>query len=135
MPRRKPESVKEVRYEFSLGPKEQPLVEELTDAVKSVNEGLTITKYAAIALPIGIAAVGYGLFEMGKYIGAGISSFGAGLTPGNLVKGVAEYSTPGIILNALVPESERYNEDGTEKSTTAALFDELSQRLGKGTWW
>lgn len=135
MPRRKPESVKEVRYEFSLGPKEQPLVEELTEAVKSVNDGLTITKYAAIALPFGIAAVGYGLFEMGKYIGAGISSFGSGLTPSNLIKGVAENSTPGIIFNAIVPESERYNEDGTQKSTTSALWDELSQRLGKGSWW
>ena len=132
MPRRKPDSVNELRYEFSLGPKEQPLVEELTQTVQNIN---TLSTVAAISTPIAIGAIGYGLYEGLKYVGVGIANIGAGLTPENMLKQTANYTGPGLILNWLVPESKRYNEDGTQKSTVSAVFDELAKKLGKSVWW
>jgi len=77
MPRRRSESVQEIRYEYSLGPKEQGLVLELEESLKKINKTARI---ASVVAPIGLACVGWGVYEAGKWIGQGIANFSLGVT-------------------------------------------------------
>jgi hypothetical protein len=76
MPRRSPETVQEIRYEYSLGPKEQGLVSELEESLKTINTTATI---AAVVAPVGLACLGYGIYEAGKWIGSGLANFSLGV--------------------------------------------------------
>lgn len=76
MPRRAPESVQEIRYEYSLGPKEQGVVEEFEQTLKYTNHVLTAT---AIIAPIGLVGLGYGIYKAGEWIGTGLSQFSLGV--------------------------------------------------------
>lgn len=58
MPRRAPTQIEEIRYEYSLGPKEQPLVRELTNTLKETNQTLKVARYGGVAVgAAGAAAV------------------------------------------------------------------------------
>ena len=96
MPRRKPESVKEVRYEFSLGPKEQPLIDELTEFAKSTNQVVSIGK---VAVPLAITAGAVSIFYAGKYLAAGIANIGAGLTPDAVLRSTFDSTLIGKVVN------------------------------------
>ena len=118
MPRRKPDSVNELRYEFSLGPKEQPLVDEITKTVKNVN---TVSTIAALGTPLGLAAIGWGLYEGMKYIGAGIANITAGLEPSEVMKNAYDQTTIGKMTNLA---EERTGYDGINKETGEPYTDE-----------
>ena len=92
MPRRAPETVQEIRYEYSLGPEEQGLVEELEKSLKTLN---TTTTIAAVVAPVGLACLGYGIYEAGKWIGSGIANFSLGAA--NMIEGVYEKTPAGMI--------------------------------------
>jgi hypothetical protein len=115
MPRRKPESIKEVRYELSLGPKEQPLVNELTEVVAKTNQTLNIVRIGVVVAPLGVALVGYGVYKAGQKLAEGLqnglASFGFGsdnvgfggsgpLGAPTSVEEVWEMSGPGSYLKA-----------------------------------
>jgi hypothetical protein len=94
MPRRAPESVQEIRYEYSLGPKEQGLVEELETSMNMINKAAMVS---AVVTPVGLAALGYGVYQAGKWLGMGIANFSLGVeslienTPaGMLAKEISE---------------------------------------------
>tara|TARA_Y100001938_G_C7874205_1_gene321804 strand:- start:84 stop:578 length:495 start_codon:yes stop_codon:yes gene_type:complete len=118
MPRRKPDSVNELRYEFSLGPKEQPLVEEITKTVKNVN---TVTTIAAVGYPLGLAAIGWGLFEGMKYLGAGVANIGAGFEPAEVMKNAYDQTTLGKMANYA---EEKISYEGVNKQTGEPYTDE-----------
>lgn len=51
MPRKSPETIQEIRYEYSLKPN-QPIVEELTRTLKETNETLKVARYGGIAVGV-----------------------------------------------------------------------------------
>lgn len=92
MPRRAPESVQEIRYEYSLGPKEQGLVEEIEKTLKYTN-------HAALAIgvlaPVGLVGLGFGIYKASQYIAQGLSEFSLG---GDVVQSVFDKTPVGLAL-------------------------------------
>lgn len=78
MPRRKPDTCNEMRYEFSLGPKEQPLIKELTKTIETTNQTLGIVRIGAMVAPVAVIGVGYGVYRGLKSLGVGIMNGLAG---------------------------------------------------------
>jgi hypothetical protein len=76
LPRRKPESVKEIRYEYSLGPAEKKVLQEVQDTIKTVRTTATV---ASVVAPVGLACLGYGVYKAGVWVGAGLANFGNGV--------------------------------------------------------
>ena len=93
MPRRPPSEITEIRYEYSLGPKEQGLVEE-------VEKTLKYTNHAALAVgilaPVGLVGLGYGIYKASQYIAQGLSEFSLG---GDVVQSIVDKTPVGIALN------------------------------------
>ena len=76
MPRRKPESVKEIRYEYSLGPNEKKVLQEVQQSIKAVRTTATV---AAVVAPVGLACLGFGVYKAGVWVGGGLANFGNGV--------------------------------------------------------
>lgn len=67
MPRSRPQKIEEIRYEYSLGPKEQGLVRELTKTLEATNKKLDVERYSKVAIgsayAIGIPLTGYFIYK------------------------------------------------------------------------
>lgn len=92
MPRRAPESVQEIRYEYSLGPKEQGLVEEIEKTLKYTNHAALAV---GILAPVGLVGLGYGIYRASQFIAQGLSEFSLG---GDVVQSVVDKTPVGIAL-------------------------------------
>ena len=92
MPRRAPESVQEIRYEYSLGPKEQGLVEEIEKTLKYTNHAALAV---GILAPVGLVGLGYGIYRASQFIAQGLSEFSLG---GDVVQSVVDKTPVGSPL-------------------------------------
>ena len=120
MPRRAPDQVQEVRYEYSLVPKEQGLVSELEQSLKTINTTATI---AAIVTPVGLACLGYGIYEAGKWVGSGIANLGNGTS--NMIESIYELTPAGMIAKEVSEKT------GVEVSPLDfSLLGQVSKWLG-----
>lgn len=116
MPRRSPNEITEIRYEYSLGPKEQGLVKELETSLNTINKTAMIT---AIVAPVGLAALGYGVYSAGKWLGMGIANFSLG------VEDVIDKTPAGMLANEIT------NKTGVNTSPLDfSLLGQLAKAFG-----